>query len=171
MATKSSISHELLVDTLDYDASTGNFIWKVKRNSINGGVMPGDIAGRITRKYRRIGINGSRYAAHRLAWFYVNKSWPSFEIDHINGDQSDNRMCNLREATHSENLKNMKMHRDNSSGFKGVYYVGKRNKCWQAQLATDGRRLTIGYFHTREEAADALNKVRPTYHGEFARNA
>jgi hypothetical protein len=80
-------------------------------------------------------------------------------------------MCNLREATHSENLKNMKMHRDNSSGFKGVYYVGKRNKCWQAQLATDGRRLTIGYFHTREEAADALNKVRPTYHGEFARNA
>jgi len=50
--------------------------------------------------YVRIGVDGGKYTAHCLAWLYTHGVWPSDQIDHINGNRSDNRIANLRERRH-----------------------------------------------------------------------
>jgi hypothetical protein len=99
-----ALSHERLVSLLEYKESTGEFTWKI---STAQAVKAGEIAGTIIPKgYRHITINGHKYRAHRLAWFYMYKEWPYPEIDHINRETDDNRIENLRVVTKSENANN-----------------------------------------------------------------
>ena len=94
------------------------------------------------------------------------------EVDHRNGDKLDNRRKNLRIATHAQNLKNMKKHKDNSTGFKGVKKVSCRvNKTnpYQAIIMVDGKSHSLGYFLTPEAAAQAYDKGARELHGEYSR--
>ena len=101
----SNIDSTLLNEILDYDPKTGEFVWKVR---VNSKVPKGSIAGADHNKgYVHITIKGKKYLAHRLAWFSINKYWPTY-IDHINGNRKDNRIENLREVTCSENLHNQR---------------------------------------------------------------
>ena len=88
------------------------------------------------------------------------------EVDHINGDHTDNRRSNLRFCTHAENMRNSKMRRGNKTGYKGVYLNGRR---WAARLQFNGKTIHFGQFNTKEEAAEAYNKGAKIYFGEFAR--
>ena len=98
-----SLTHERLLAALDYSASTGEFTWKIS----TGRVKRGDAAKTLDRDgYIRIQLDGIRYFAHRLAWFYVYKKFPEPETDHINRIKTDNRMENLREADRKMNTKN-----------------------------------------------------------------
>jgi hypothetical protein len=83
---------------LSYGQADGVFTWLVKP-----GKRARAIAGNLYRGYRRIKIGPRFYAAHRLAWLWMTGEWPAAEIDHINMDRDDNRWCNLREASHSQN--------------------------------------------------------------------
>jgi len=87
---------------LTYDPYTGLFTWLVDAYSNK---VKGKIAGSIKEGYINISIDRKLYRAHRLAWLYVNGVFPS-EIDHINRVKSDNRICNLREVSRSENCQN-----------------------------------------------------------------
>lgn len=88
-------------------------------------------------------------------------------IDHINRTKLDNRKCNLRVATSSQNGINRGLQPTNTSGYKGVSYHKKANK-WQARLSIDGKLRHLGCYETKEEAAKAYNVKAEEVYGEFA---
>lgn len=90
------------------------------------------------------------------------------EIDHINGNKLDNRRANLRICTHADNVRNVGKRKDNSSGFKGVYWRSDVKK-WRALIQVEGRRIDLGFFTEPQDAALAYDKAARKYHGEFAR--
>jgi hypothetical protein len=91
------LAAERLRERLRYDGGTGVFTRRVG----SGHARAGEIAGSVhSTGYVRIGIDGGKYTAHRLAWLYVHGVWPSDQIDHINRNRSDNRIANLRERRH-----------------------------------------------------------------------
>lgn len=87
---------------------------------------------------------------HRLIWFYMTGEWPDI-IDHINGNRSDNRWCNLRNVTQFENMKNRKICSNNTSGCMGVIWH-KRARKWEASIRVNSKRKSLGYFDAKEEA-------------------
>ena len=94
----------ILKENLFYDPFTGIF---TRRISNCNKVKIGDTAGSMDGNgYILININGKSYRAHRLAWLYMTEKMPEELIDHKNGVRHDNRFCNLREATHNQNLQN-----------------------------------------------------------------
>jgi hypothetical protein len=115
--------------------------------------------------YRVIFITPLKYYAHRIAWKLHYGTEPSY-IDHINGDKGDNRIVNLREASHTQNLWNVPTYKSNTSGIKGVH---KRGRKWAAQINA-GRRIFLGKFDTKAEAAAALIAARKKLHGNFAKH-
>jgi HNH endonuclease/AP2 domain len=90
-------------------------------------------------------------------------------VDHRNGDTLDNRIENLRLATHGENCRNQKLRIDSKVGLKGVIHTPSNR--WHAHIQVDYRRIYLGSFETREEAHEAYCDAARKYHGEFARFA
>lgn len=87
-------------------------------------------------------------------------------VDHINGSKLDNRRCNLRLATNSQNLANMGPRSDNASGYRGVMWRAEKGR-WYAQIGGRAQKY-IGYFDTAEEAARAWDAAARELWGEFA---
>lgn len=110
--------------------------------------------------------------AHRIIWMMVHGRWPTHDIDHKNGVRTDNRLCNLREATRSENHRNKAVRSDNSLGIKGVIRRNDnrpRKKRFVARIKVDGKEIRIGTFLTVQEAGAAYEQAAKKYFGEFAR--
>ncbi len=151
-----------------YEPETGQFYWRVTNSNR---AKAGTIAGSINRHgHVIITINGGRYLAHRLVWLLIYGEWPSEEIDHKNGDPGDNRLENLRAATHAQNMRNCRNRSTNTSGLKGVRWRPDKSK-WVARIQHEGKDIHIGYFSTAEEAYAAYCSAAAQYHGEFARVA
>jgi len=106
--------------------------------------------------------------AHRLAWFFTHEIWPTVDVDHINGDPSDNRLVNLRLATVSQNLWNCKGHRDSVTGVKGVY--PDPVKGYRAKVMRGGRTYDAGRFDDLGDAKAARDALALRLHGEFMRD-
>ena len=147
---------------LDYDPSTGELRWKVSR----GRAKAGGIAGSKTSQgYREITVNRQRFFVHRLIWLMTHGRLPKEELDHINGQRSDNRLENLRECSRVENLQNLRGKRRNAkTPYMGVIKNSKGRKGqprWSAAIRVNKKRIYIGSFDTPEEAHEAyLNKKR-----------
>jgi hypothetical protein len=88
-------------------------------------------------------------------------------IDHINHDGLDNRKCNLRSCTCSQNHKHCIGHKNNKSGFNGVSW-NKSNKKWMAQITKDNRQMCIGYFDDKKDAAKKVDEKAKELFGEFS---
>lgn len=164
------LSEDRVLELLQYDPETGDFTWRVDRVSGQGKVQAsaGEIAGSFDRLgYCCIGIDRRIYKAHRLAFVFMTGTFPQTRcVDHVNGDPGDNRWCNLREATHSQNQGNMRRRSDNTSGYKGVTR-GSNN--WRAQICVGSTRRYLGSFSTPEEAHEAYKKAAGAMFGDFAR--
>lgn len=119
--------------------------------------------------YLKASFEGKEIMLHRLAWFLHTGNWPDKPIDHINGIRDDNRIANLRLATYSENNRNSKLKKSNTSGVKGVYWHKSRNK-WCVQLRTDFGRISFGLHKDLEFAELVANEARAKYHLDFARD-
>ena len=150
---------------LAYDPETGIFTWLVNKSS---NAKVNTIAGSLSiQGYIRISLNDKRYYAHRLAWFYVYGIWPKEQVDHINSNRTDNRICNLREATKSQNMINTKLRKNNKSGIKGISWR-KDLKKQHARLTIDKKIICIGNFFNLDDAKLAIENARIKYHGKYA---
>ena len=156
------LTQEELHKTLAYDACTGLFVWKVPKAR----APVGSIAGGLDRKgYVRIQINRRRYQAHRLAWLWTTGEWPIGEVDHIDGQKSNNALSNLRVITSAQNHQNIRRPRsDNTIGLLGV---GRNGNRYRAQIKVDGRSIYLGSFVDPAEAHQAYLKAKREMH-EFS---
>lgn len=91
----------------------------------------------------------------------------NLDVDHINGDKLDNRRSNLRYASRSHNMANTPMRATNTSGYKGVCRNKNRRK-WVSQITVDYKRICLGYYDDKREAAKAYDRAAIQYFGEFA---
>ena len=159
------IDLETLKALLHYDPDTGHFTW-LRMARPNVSAMVGKRAGFLTDLgYRRIKVDGGCYAAHHLAWLYMTGEWPASEMDHANRDRDDNRWSNLRLATRSENMRNTRTYKNNSTGQRGVRPSGSK---WTARIDINKRAVWLGTFPTFEEARDAYLKASAELHGDWA---
>ena len=159
---KKALMAERLREVLHYDPGTGVFTWLVR---LNNRVAIGDVAGCLHKGgYRRVKIDGESHLTHRLAWLYVHGRWPTHQIDHINGATGDNRLVNLREATHAENCQNKPAQQaGNTSGYPGVCWSKDRQK-WMVQIHANHKRHYLGLFADLEAAAAAYVEAKKRLH-------
>lgn len=156
-----TLTAEQLKTTLNYDAETGVFTWRIRPSKA---VKAGDVAGCVEKRigYITIGIAGRIYKAHRLAWLYTHGEWPRGLIDHINGNKADNRICNLRDVFADGNSQNVrKPNVRNKSGFMGVIWF--QNK-WRASMSVNGKSKWLGDYSTPEEAHQVYLEAKRKYH-------
>ena len=165
------ITQEMAKIWYDYDLETGALTFRLRDVSTMRPCiysrhvkMVGKEAGGINSEgYRVVLVNKKYCLAHRLIWLMMTgvlPKYPEFEIDHINGIRTDNRWCNLRLVTKSENQRNHAPRKNNTSGFHGVNWKPKYNKKpgdgrWVARIWDGPRHLYLGSFHTKEEAFEA----------------
>lgn len=184
MATKALPSPEVLRQLLRYEPETGKLFWLPRpleffaANSRNPedakkawDTRYANAEAFITSSplgYRYGAIFGLTQRAHRVIWALHSGAWPDQEIDHIDGDRANNKWVNLREATHAENNRNVRRHRDNKSGFKGVSWHA-RDKIWAARIYANGKNTSLGYFKKAEDAHAAYVAASKELHGVFGR--
>ena len=154
------ITQQELKELLHYNPKTGIFRWKKK---VSTKINIWQIAGNLDRHgYLKIQIDKKEYRAHRLAWLYETGRFPKEQIDHKNHKRTDNRIVNLREATHQENGKNLSMYSSNMSGATGVCW-DKRRKKWRSFIRDNGKQIHIGYFKNKKDAIKARKKAEIFY--------
>lgn len=168
ISRKALPSQSVLLELFEYNERTGVLYWRKLPLRSKHSIL-GSIPGRCnSRGYRRLKISGQEYQAHRVIWKMVTGNDPKESIDHINGDPSDNRFSNLREATTAQNGWNMRRPDKNRAGLKGVRFVPSDN-AWRAYIGVSGRQHYLGQFKDIERAYAARRAAAQKLHGEFAR--
>ena len=162
--SRDELTQEILQEYFDYDPITGHLTWRTKKHSRK--VIVGNRAGSISTKnrHRVLRFMGQLYAEHRVIWLHYYGKWPQGHIDHINHDEQDNRIENLRDVTQAENNMNNSKRKDNSTGYTGVW-VNKLNsrKKYMAELNLRGQRLHYSSHYTLEEAIEARKKAEKDF--------
>lgn len=157
------ITQERLKELLYYHPESGDLVWLVNQ----GRALAGMQAGTPDEKgYIRIKLDGIKYRAHRIAWFYVTGTWPSKEIDHRDLTKNNNVWSNLREADDVQQNANKLVQRNNACGQRGVSFWKGR---WRAVLYMSKKQKFLGYFKSKEAAALAYLDAAHEHFGEFAR--
>jgi len=165
------LTQDLLKKHLSYNPDNGEFIrigyfdsWGnyVKKNS--------ELNVFSTEGYLIISIQGKRYKAHRLVFLYMNNNNLSdVEVDHIDGNRSNNKYSNLRVVVRTENMKNKGLYSNSSTGVIGVSQFNGR---FRARINLNGKRISLGLFDTIEEASRVRKECEIKYgysdnHGEL----
>lgn len=120
------------------------------------------------KRYLKTTLFGRNYYLHHLVWLFFRGYLPKM-IDHINLDPKDCRIENLRECTSSQNQYNTRKRGHNTSGFKGVVFYPYGFKNWHAKIVVDGKTRSLGYYKTKEEAAEAYQRAAKEIAGTFFR--
>ena len=148
-----------------FEHCDGKLYWK-KVAHPSKQYLVGHEAGSIHKTgYRHITWRGKVHKAHRLI-FMLHHGYLPKEIDHINGDRSDNRIDNLRAVTRSENQCNRGVLANNTSGYPGVSWHKKSN-AWLVRVMKDGKTRLQMYFKDLELAALVASEARDLYHGDY----
>jgi hypothetical protein len=169
MSYRKEVTIEMLREMIDYNPQTGDMVWKDREGRARGRAIAGKQVGCPRQPYRVAHVYRNQLYVHRIAFALTHGRWPEPFCDHINGDPSDNRACNLREATHSESARNIRGHKRSRSGVKGVHWHAK-NRRWCVRIMNNLRNRYFGSFDTIDEAAAVARTVRQELHGEFARH-
>lgn len=155
-----------LKEYLLYDPTSGFLFWKKSKSR---SIFVGKEAGNLTQRgYKTFRFDKKVYKTHRVCWFLYYGNWPKGEVDHINGLKDDNRISNLRDVSHRENMLNKKSQSGSTSKYKGVYWH-KSNKKWRATLWNGSSKLHLGMFDCETSAALAYDEAAKQVFGEFAR--
>jgi len=117
-----------------------NLVWDVRRS----GATKGRVAGKVLPDgYRYVRVDGKWRLAHRIVWLHQKGYLPENGLDHINRNRSDNRLCNLREASKACNMRNAGNPMNNTSGVKGVSFDSSRKK-WLAHIMVSKKLYNLG---------------------------
>lgn len=162
-----NIPVETVRKLLRYDPETGHLYWRESRGRIAAGMIAGTV--KSDRGYIAVRVNGITYYGHRLAWvLQTGEQIPEDrEIDHRDGNPSNNAWENLRAASPVQNKRNMVPSSLNTSGATGVTYRKSRKK-WQAQMSVGNKLKYLGSFDTKEDAIAARQRAEREVFGEFA---
>lgn len=160
---RSDITTAMLRQVLNYDPTTGLFSWKTRGDKSFDNQFAGKPA-LITDKrgYKQGWVFGVPMLAHRVAWAMHFGFSPCHEIDHKNGDKSDNRIANLRDVTRSVNMKNISKLKANISENTGVHWH-KRHKRWCANIRHNGKKIYLGSFKKKDEAVSVWQKAKKEF--------
>ncbi len=158
---------EQLQSLLEYDPASGLLRWKDRTRGQAKGWFKGN---KGVRNYRRIWLGGRHYLSHVVAYAIMEGQWPTFEIDHIDRDQSNNRWNNLRLARHFQNSRNRVQSKNSTTGVLGVsIFRTKHGKIrYRATMSLYGKRLSFGVFNSIPEAAAARKAAENELWGTFA---
>lgn len=161
---------ELFNEWFNYDSETGHLTWRKKK----GRRKAGDTAGKTYKNsggktYGQVKLNQISYMTHRIC-FMMHYGFLPIEVDHINGDGTDNRAKNLRCANRQTNAMNMRKFKTNTSGITGVSW-DKRNKKWYSYIKINQSMINLGRFTDKFEAICARKSAESKYnfklgHGE-----
>ena len=149
------IRYEEVARLFTYDRETGVLYWRIRNsNNTRRNYVAGSIKGN-NNGYRRVHIKGKIYMEHRIIMMLCFGHIPeNAEIDHTNHVRDDNRLCNLRFVTGSENSRNKSVSSKSTTGVTGVHFSKARKK-YVAQIKVDRKVMHLGMFKTLEEAAAA----------------
>ncbi len=150
-----SQGHETIVDDDDYE-ELSQFKWYASWNRSDR-----------TWRARRNVKKGLLELMHRRILGLGNGQIDKRQVDHINHNSLDNRRCNLRIASHSENQHNRTVQRNTIGGLKGISKIPNSNR-WRAQISVNGINKHLGCFLTKEAAHSAYFKSASKLHGDFA---
>lgn len=155
------LTQDRLKKLLDYDPELGIFTRKVARKKS----LIGKVSGyKNPDGYLRIKIGAKTYLAHRLAWLFVYGKFPDNDIDHIDHNSVNNRISNLRDVSHTENMQNqVSAHANGSTGLLGVSYRKDRNT-YKAIISLNGKQKVLGHFKTAPEAHAAYVSAKRVIH-------
>lgn len=156
------MNHRRLLELLDYNAVSGIFTRKV---SLSSRSPVGSVAGSTNKGYCFIYVEGKRYAAHRLAWFYIHGAWPTNLVDHSNTNGTHNAISNLRLANKSTNGANRGLNKNNTTGFKGVIVWRDR---FISKIKVNKTLIHLGCFLDSKDAARAYDQAAIQHFGQFA---
>lgn len=128
------------------------------------------VGSRNTVGYLTVSVYNTQQLVHRVAWLVYFGELPTGGkvIDHINGDNADNRLVNLRACEHAQNIQNHKLSANNTSGVSGVYKNNRRGG-WDADIQVRGQKFYLGTHSKFEEAVAARKAAEVEYFGEYAR--
>ncbi len=168
MAKKQLPSPELLRKLLRYEPDTGKLFWRERPTTMfqpqANRPAAANAASWNTRYaeteagyvgfdgYVHLKVNYQPLAAHRIAWAMHYGEWAKQSIDHIDQNPANNRIANLREVPHIENMRNQRFSKANKSGVQGVHRCHDK---WRAQIGVAGKSYRLGRFETLEAAAAA----------------
>jgi hypothetical protein len=124
----------------------------------------------FSTNHMSVSFHKKMIGVHRIAWALTHGEYPTIEIDHINGDGLDNRLCNLRLATSAQNNQNRRLSGRNKTGIKCVFRVKWRKSWrWRAAVGFGGDKYDISHFICFDQAVKHANALRAQLHEEFAR--
>ena len=174
------LSYEYLHSILTYDSETGELYhkprprdmfksdkdwkaWNTRYANKKAG-YPANTKPHLKFGYWKIhmSILGKHRLAHRIVWFMHYGEWPKNQIDHINGNNLDNRIENLRDVSNAENARNKTRFSNNTSGVTGVYWY-ERYKKWNVKCDMNGKSYNLGYFTHKEDAIAARKEAELKY--------
>ena len=159
---------ERIRERIAYNKSTGLFMYLKPSNSATKGWWGGSIS---LQGYCRLYFEGRIIQAHSIAWLLTYGIIPKgLEVDHIDGDKTNNKIDNLRLATRSQNLYNRPNSRGNTSICKGVS-LHKKTGLWRVRLNVNKKELSFGYYKDYELAELVAQEATAKYHGEFSSHA
>lgn len=177
MASKALPSPEVLRQLLRYEPETGKLFWREREQdwflskracaSWNSRYAGKEALNTVnTHGYLQGTLLTEKVQAHRVAWAIQCGAFAVCCIDHIDGNRANNKWGNLREATYEQNNQNRKTSSRSKSGTKGVTWNPAR-KMWQARIGAGGRRMFLGLFSEKSDAARAYHDASVAMHGDF----
>lgn len=182
------LTKEIIRELLNYDKNTGSLTWKPRtgkwftshgERGVDGCAANWNslyankpaLTSKMKKGHLRGTILGKNYLAHRIIWLWMTGEWPD-QVDHINGNPSDNRWENLRNVDGAENKKNTKLYKNNKSGHSGIFYLKKEEK-WLVSIQANGRLKFLGHFRDLDDAIKTRKEAEAKYgfHINHGRNS
>lgn len=168
---RTQLRAEQVRQLLDLNVETGELRWTAAASQ---GRLTQRVAGSAhAGGYRQIKIGKRVHLAHRLVWLIVHGEWPHGQVDHIDGDRSNNALSNLRVVTGAQNKQNIAVTgRKSVSGLVGAVFVPggtRRRDRWESRIKVNGASRHLGHFDTPEAAHAAYLGAKAQVHPFFSR--